>query len=208
MSYVFSFTFFSLPLIFTLHWWPLAFLILSPLLQKKMPPLFFFLIRPRSLSPFFSRWASLASRLLPFFPVFLCRTQKQFPLSVFVFIDSLTVSALQDAGGYAISRQNNLELHLGYHTCWLSYFTLVCLWCGRTAGHVRSRDYQISGMGRFTYPWCFAGALRVRELRYNFCVSLRTRVALCGVLPVPLGQLTSVTYPRRTSPDKGMLFML
>ena len=45
------------------------------------------------------------------------RTQKQFPLSVFVFIDSLTVSALQDAGGYAISRQNNLELHLGCHTC-------------------------------------------------------------------------------------------
>ena len=80
MSYVFSFTFFfSLPLIFTLHWWPLAFLILSPLLQNffvvlsttKMPPLFFFL-RPRSLSPFFSRWASLACRLLLFFPVFLC----------------------------------------------------------------------------------------------------------------------------------------
>ena len=101
--------------------------------KKKMPPLFFFL-RPRSLSPFFSRWASLACPLLPFFPVFLCRTQKQFPLSVFVFIDSLTVSALQDAGGYVISRQNNLELHLGCHTCWLNYFTLVCLWCGRTAG--------------------------------------------------------------------------
>ena len=30
MSYVFSFTFFSLPLIFTLHRWRLAFLILSP----------------------------------------------------------------------------------------------------------------------------------------------------------------------------------
>ena len=45
------------------------------------------------------------------------RVQKQFLLSVFVFIDSLVVSALQDAGGYAISRQNNLELHLGYHTC-------------------------------------------------------------------------------------------
>ena len=27
------------------------------------------------------------------------------------------VSALQDAGGYAISRQNNLELHLSCHTC-------------------------------------------------------------------------------------------
>ena len=34
MSYVFSFTFFSLPLIFTLHWWPLEFLILSPPLQN------------------------------------------------------------------------------------------------------------------------------------------------------------------------------
>ena len=33
-----------------------------------------------------------------------------------------------------ISRQNNLELHLSYHTCLLSYFTLVCLWCGRTVG--------------------------------------------------------------------------
>ena len=27
---------------------------------------------------------------------------------------------------------NILELHLGCHTCWLSYFTLLCLWCGRT----------------------------------------------------------------------------
>ena len=35
MSYVFSFTFFSLPLTFTLHWWPLAFLILSPPLQNR-----------------------------------------------------------------------------------------------------------------------------------------------------------------------------
>ena len=30
MSYVFSFTFFSLLFIFSLHWWPLGFLILSP----------------------------------------------------------------------------------------------------------------------------------------------------------------------------------
>ena len=58
--------------------------------------------------------------------------KKQFPLSGFVFIDSLAASALQEAAGYAISRPNNLELHLGCHTCWLSYFTLVCLWCGRT----------------------------------------------------------------------------
>ena len=63
------------------------------------------------------------------------RIQKQLPLSFFVFIDSLVASASQYSGGYAISRQNNLELHLGCHTCWLSYlsyFTLVCLWCGRT----------------------------------------------------------------------------
>ena len=109
--------------------------------QQKMSPLFFF-----------SRWASLACRLLSLC-LGLClalyskyvdmtinlslilwtpRIQKQSPLSVFVFIDSLVVSPLQDAGGYVISRQNNLELRLGCHTCWLSYFTLVCLWCGRT----------------------------------------------------------------------------
>ena len=85
----------------------------------------------------FSRLASLACRLFSLFKcLFLAlfskfvdmtinlslilqttRIQKQFPLSVFVFIDSLVVSALQDSGGYAISRQNNLELHLGCHTC-------------------------------------------------------------------------------------------
>ena len=37
------------------------------------------------------------------------RIQEQFLLSVFVFIDSLVVSALHDSGDYAISRQNNLE---------------------------------------------------------------------------------------------------
>ena len=50
-------------------------------------------------------------------PILTARIQKQFPLSVFVFIDSLVVSASQDAGGYAISHQSNLELHLGFHTC-------------------------------------------------------------------------------------------
>ena len=60
MSYVFSFTFFSLPLIFTLHWWPLAFLILSPPLSleensnKKCLFHVFFIPRSRSLSPYFS----------------------------------------------------------------------------------------------------------------------------------------------------------
>ena len=40
---------------------------------------------------------------------------------------------------------------------------------GRAGGQavgVLSRDFQISGMGRFNYPWCSAGALRAPELRY------------------------------------------
>ena len=49
-------------------------------------------------------------------------------------------------------------------------FALVCLWCGRTGsgravyGNVITK---FSGMGRFTYPWCSAGALRAPELRYK-----------------------------------------
>ena len=84
------------------------------------------------------------------------RIQKQFPLSVFVFNDSLVVSASQDAGGYAISRQNILELHLGCHTCCLSYFTLVFLWCGRTVGRAYSHVIiKISRMGsRFIIEIC------------------------------------------------------
>jgi len=37
---------------------------------------------------------------------------------------------------------------------------------GRLAvyGHVITK---FSGMGRFTYPWCSAGALRAPELRYK-----------------------------------------
>ena len=172
------FTFFSLRLIFTLHWWPLALLISLPPLQnfhvilptKKC--LLCFLSLALDLCRPFSGWVSLACCLLS---LFIClslalyskfvdmtislslililqktRIQEQFLLSVFVFIDSLVVSALQDAGGPAISRQNNLELHLGCHTCWLSYFTLVCLWCGRTVGRsvgVRSHDDQIFSNG-------------------------------------------------------------
>ena len=43
------------------------------------------------------------------------RIQKHFPLSVFVFIDSLVVSASQDAGGHTLSRQNNLTFGIGLH---------------------------------------------------------------------------------------------
>ena len=65
--------FFSLPLIFFLHWWPLAFLILSPLLQnfhvvlptKKF--LLCFLSLALDLRRPFSRWVSLACRFFSFF---------------------------------------------------------------------------------------------------------------------------------------------
>ena len=65
--------FFSLPLIFTLHWWPLAFLILSPPLQNfhvVLPTkkcLLCFLSLALDLCHPFSRWASLACRLLSLF---------------------------------------------------------------------------------------------------------------------------------------------
>ena len=75
MWYAFSFTFFSLPLIFSLHWWPLAFLILSLPLKKfsrcssnKKFLLYFFSLTLDLCRPF-SRWVSLACRLLP---LFLC----------------------------------------------------------------------------------------------------------------------------------------
>ena len=69
--------FFSLPLIFSLHWWPLAFLILSRPLQNFHPRrcssnkqwLLCFLSLALDLCRPFSRWVSLACRLLS---LFLC----------------------------------------------------------------------------------------------------------------------------------------
>ena len=60
-----------------------------------------------------------------------------------LFIDSLDVSALQDAGGYAISRQNYLELRSGCHTCRLSNFQIgyACGADGRAGGHADVRAY-------------------------------------------------------------------
>ena len=73
MSLVFLFTFFSLPLIFFLHWWLLAFLILLPPLQNfhvilstKKCLLCFLSLAPDLCHPF-SHWASLACRLLSLF---------------------------------------------------------------------------------------------------------------------------------------------
>ena len=65
--------FFSLPLIFNLHWWPLAFLIFSPQLQNchvvlvTKNFLLFCLSLALDLCRPFSRWASLACRLVSLF---------------------------------------------------------------------------------------------------------------------------------------------
>ena len=129
--------------------------------QQKYVTFVFFISRSRSLSPFFL----LSSAGLPPTFVFLClsfalyskcvdmtinlsfrqhgyRNNFRFPFSYLLTL--LVVSASQVAGGYAISHQNNLELHLGCHTGWLSYFTLVCLWCGRTV---------VCSGGRCTVTW-------------------------------------------------------
>ena len=96
----------------------------------------FFLSLALDLCSPFSRWASLACRLLF---RFLCLSLPLFSKFVYMTITlSLILQTtriqnhLQDAGDYAISHQNNFELHLGCHTCRLNYFTLVYLWCGRT----------------------------------------------------------------------------
>ena len=100
----------------------------------------------------FSRWASLAYRILFLF-LCLClalyskfvhmtinlkslilqttQIQKQFPLSVFVFIDSLVVSALKDAGGYAISIHTRVAFGLPYLLIELFYIGIPVV---RTVG--------------------------------------------------------------------------
>ena len=146
-----------------------------------MSPMFFFLSLALDLCHPFPHWASLVCRLLSLFrflslPLYskfvdmtinlslillTTRIQKQFPLSVFVFIDSLVDSALQYAGGYTISGRNNLEVVFG-----LPYLLIELFYIGmpvvRTVvrsvyGHVITK---FSGMDRFSYPWCSAACAR------------------------------------------------
>ena len=94
--------------------------------NKQISPLFFFSLSFDGLPPTFSFSLSFSCSVFQIVDIAINllslilqtpRIQKQSPLSVFIFIDSLVVSALQDAGGYEISRQNNPELLLGFHTC-------------------------------------------------------------------------------------------
>ena len=133
MSDVFLFTLFSLSLIFTL-----VAASIPPLqnfisfLQQKMSPFVFF---PLALAPFLVElgWPVALLSLFLCVPLSLyskfvdmiinlslilkkkTRIQKHFPLSVFVFIDSLVVSASQHAGVHTLSCHNNLTFGIGLH---------------------------------------------------------------------------------------------
>ena len=93
--------------------------------QKNVSLFFFFFISgSRSLSSFFSLSFAGLPPTFSFSLSFSCsiyqicghdtldNTDRE-TISAFVLIDTLVVSSLQDEGGYEISRQNNLELHLG-----------------------------------------------------------------------------------------------
>ena len=145
--------------------------------QQTMSPLFFLSLALALCRQSFPRWASLACRLLSLFlslslvemtinlrlKLWTTLIQKQFPLSVFVFVDSLVVSASQHAGGYKITRQKSSScIWVAIPVQRLSYFTLVCLWCGRAYGHVITK---ITWMDRLPHLLRYGATLTRVELR-------------------------------------------
>ena len=125
--FMFVFIILSLPLIFTFvvaPCWPLAFVIFSPPLWN-----FHFFFQQVS-SPLFS--IALSS---PFSVIFVSVNKKissqKTPLCCFFFLSN-------SPAAMHFLPNKNFELHLGYHTCWLSYYILVCLWCGRAAAGGRT----------------------------------------------------------------------
>ena len=120
MSYVFLFIFFSLPLIFTLvsasiSYFPTAATKFSCCFSNnRMSPLFFAGLSPTfcfslSLSSLHSKFVDMTIKLSLIPQTTLI--QKKFDS----FIDSLVVSASQDAGGFAISAKRTSSCH----TCML-----------------------------------------------------------------------------------------
>ena len=97
--------------------------------QKKC--LLSFLSLALDLSRPLSRWASVACRPLS---LFVCLSLALY--SKFVdFIDSLVVSASQDAGGNAISRQNNLSyIWVAIPVEWVILHWYACGADGRSVG--------------------------------------------------------------------------
>ena len=69
---------------------------------------------------------------------------------------------------------------MGCHTCWLSYFTLVCLWCGRTVAWAGDRTVyghvitKFSRMGRLL-PFLTHGAPLARLARESSAIKLQQK---------------------------------
>ena len=168
MSYVFLFIFFSLPLIFTLvsasiSYFPTAATKFSCCFSNnRMPPLFFAGLSPTfcfslSLSSLYSKFVDMTIKLSLIPQTTLI--QKKFD----PFIDSLVVSASQDAGGFAISAKRTSSCH----TCMLIglfYIGMPVVGTDGQAGGVQSRDYQISRMHRLPNFLTHGAPLRAREL--------------------------------------------
>ena len=81
----------------------------------------------------------------------------------------LFFSLSKSPGGHPISFRINVELHLGCHTYWLSYFILACLWCGRTGGRLLGWTYRhvtTKFLRCIGYQIFLPSVLRARELHY------------------------------------------
>ena len=143
---VFLFAFiFSLPLIFTLLTalcLPLALLIFSP-------PWNFMFFFQRNSSPLF----------LIFFSVIHLSVDMKHKKITSGKTGLCCVSSLLKSWWQCDSPPKNLALHLGCHTCWVSYFTLVYLWWGRTGQRTVTWLSKFLGWisNRTSLPlWCFA----------------------------------------------------
>ena len=125
MSHVFSFIFFSLPLIFFLHWWPLAFLILSPLLQN----FHVYISLQISVALFLVEFRWPAAFSLFFFSLSLALYSKFVDMTINL---SLILQKTRIQKQFSLSSLLNFQLPLLYKTRVAMRFpakrTSICIW--------------------------------------------------------------------------------
>ena len=149
--------------------WPLAFLIFSP---QHWIWMFFFL---QNSSPLFLVTFSSSFSVIHVSVNVKNNAETEATLLLFFLSKSL--------GGHVISFHIKPELRLGCHTCWLSYFTLVYLWSGRTGGgRVGGRS-----VGRCTVTWSpnFLGWV---DYRISLAMGLRRSAVRGARLYINLGK--------------------
>ena len=94
------------------------------------------------------------------------RIQKQFLLSIFVFLDSLVVSALKNTGGQVISR---FSFGLLYLLIELFYIGMPVMWTDSCLVGVRSSDYQIFWDIQSFLPVVLCCVCESSSLRWVLC---------------------------------------